>query len=100
MFDEATIARERALCILATGREPTLDPDGDWSNVFEYASDEHVGACLGFKGSVQGFGLDDVAYVIAAEEGENDGANWITVVRLQDGRYAFVSAGCDYTGWG
>lgn len=41
----------------------------------------------------------DVAEVIAAVDGENDGPNWIGVFRLNDGRFAFLSAGCDYTGW-
>lgn len=40
-----------------------------------------------------------VAEVIASSEGENDGANWLLVVKLADGRYSFLSAGCDYTGW-
>lgn len=41
----------------------------------------------------------DVAEIIAMDEGENEGANWIMVVRLKDGRFGFLSAGCDYTGW-
>lgn len=43
--------------------------------------------------------IDDVVEVIAAVEGENDGENWECIVRLKDNRYAFLSAGCDYTGW-
>lgn len=31
--------------------------------------------------------------------GENDGADWLWLVRLEDGRMAFVWGGCDYTGW-
>lgn len=42
----------------------------------------------------------DIAEVIAADEGENEGPDWVAVVRLKDGRYACVEAWCDYnTGW-
>lgn len=41
----------------------------------------------------------DVAEVIATEEGERDGAQWVGVFKLNDGRYVAVAAGCDYTGW-
>ena len=44
--------------------------------------------------------LGDVAYVISCQEGENDGPDWVALVALKDGAFAFVSAGCDYTGWG
>ena len=54
--------------------------------------DEHVSNEL--------FTFNDVASVLASSEGENDGSNWIALFKLQDGRYAFVAAWCDYTGWG
>ena len=54
----------------------------------------------GYFGSVECFGLEDVAEVIASSEGENDGASWVAVFRLKDGRFAFLAAWCDYTGWG
>lgn len=90
----------------------------DWEAVFEFtrggapqgerehthtcgnAGPGNVSACEGDSTcSVEPFGLADVAEVIATSEGENDGANWLCVVKLNDGRFAFVSAGCDYTGW-
>jgi hypothetical protein len=57
----------------------------DWEEAFRYAAPH--------------FTLADVADVIAAVEGENDGADWVAVVRLRDGRFGYVTAGCDYTGW-
>lgn len=42
---------------------------------------------------------DEVASILATSDGENDGANWLMVVELKDGRFSFLSAGCDYTGW-
>ena len=54
--------------------------------------DEHV--------SSEPFGFDDVETVLASSEGENDGSNWIGLFLLRDGRFAFVAAWCDYTGWG
>ena len=41
----------------------------------------------------------DVVRIVAAEEGENDGRDWIGVFELNDGRFLTVRAGCDYTGW-
>lgn len=32
-------------------------------------------------------------------EGENDGASWHWIVRLTNGKWAYVTGGCDYTGW-
>jgi hypothetical protein len=41
----------------------------------------------------------DIAETLFASEGANDEANWLAIVRMADGRFAFISAGCDYTGW-
>lgn len=49
--------------------------------------------------STTAFTRDDVAEIIAMAEGENDGAEWVGVFRLNDGRFAVLRAGCDYTGW-
>lgn len=43
--------------------------------------------------------INDVDEVYASDEGENDGRDWIAYGKLKDGRYFFISAGCDYTGW-
>lgn len=43
--------------------------------------------------------LDSVVEVIASAYGENDEEDWIALVRLGDGRFCKMSAGCDYTGW-
>jgi hypothetical protein len=48
----------------------------------------------------QGFTLANVAETLYHRPGENDGPDWWCVVRLTDGRFAFLSAWCDYTGWG
>ena len=49
--------------------------------------------------SASEFSINDVKNIIAISPGENDGAEWIGLFVLEDGRYVFVSAGCDYTGW-
>lgn len=54
----------------------------------------------GYNGSVDLFAREDVEHVVAAEDGENEGDSWEGVFRLKDGRFVFVSAWCDYTGWG
>lgn len=84
----------------------------DWQAVFAYAGVEpedvrgcvdgtpNVSAQMEWSGDVSGFTRDDVVEIIAMSDGDNDGPDWIGFFRLRDGRYAFVSAGCDYTGWG
>lgn len=48
-----------------------------------------------------GVGFDDLTIVsiLATIPGENDGPDWHWIVQLDDGRYAYISGGCDYTGW-
>ena len=71
----------------------------DWENAFDYAASTSCSPIAGYRGDASGFSRDDVAEIIAIEEGYNDGDNWIGLFRLKDGRFGFLSAGCDYTGW-
>lgn len=57
--------------------------DYDWKKAFSFAS----------------FQPKDVKRVIAHDEGENDGPDWLAIGELNDGRWFVLSAGCDYTGW-
>lgn len=50
------------------------------------------------KGNV-GFRIEDIAYVLAEVMGENDGPDYHWLVAMNDHTYAYVSGGCDYTGW-
>lgn len=43
--------------------------------------------------------MDDIAEVLAADEGENDEQNWVALLKMNDGNVVFLDAGCDYTGW-
>lgn len=45
------------------------------------------------------FCAEDVQSVHASVEGENDGPPWRMVGQLKDGRYFYLEACCDYTGW-
>lgn len=69
----------------------------DWREAFAYARETN--RCEGARCSDAGFTREDVEHVIATSDGENDGPNWVGVFKLRDGRYAALSAGCDYTGW-
>ena len=55
----------------------------DWQAAMEYAK----------------FKFEDIKTVISAVEGENDGADWQLVVELKSGKFAWLSASCDYSGW-
>ncbi len=81
----------------------------DWQSAFECcgAAEQDggnyntpaVSAAAGSNSHATPFQRADVSEVLATSDGENDGANWIGVFRLKDGRFAFLTAGCDYTGW-
>lgn len=83
--------------------EELLD-DYDWAQVF---ADENAGnvdsavepAPPGSSVSTAEVSRTDVAEIIAAVNGENDGADWLGLFLLKDGRYLVASGGCDYTGW-
>lgn len=85
----------------------------DWQCAFEYAGpgDEDaegyrpnlgspsVSPILGWEGDASGFTREDVAEILAIDDGCNDEESWVGLFRLKDGRYAFLSASCDFTGW-
>jgi hypothetical protein len=86
--------------------------DYDWRQAFGYAGeiDTHAEdrsydklnldvAKPDDQVSTRLFCRKDVKNIVAMEEGEHDGANWRIVGELWDGRYFWLSAGCDYTGW-
>jgi hypothetical protein len=97
---------------------PERIASSDWRAAFEYAGppeppdyweaddgvyhgdgEPNVSAVVGSDVPVTGFTRSDVAEVIATDDGENDGPEWLGVFLLRDGRYAVLRAGCDYTGW-
>jgi hypothetical protein len=69
----------------------------DWEEAFKYAGPTAV---IGQDIGLSSFSRDDVKRVIALREGENDEESWLGLFELNDGRFAFLSAWCDYTGWG
>jgi len=81
----------------------------DWRKAFEYAGPVVVSEYSSRDGSpdvkavgecdTSPFTPEDVVKVYAMSEGENDGPSWIMWGKLEDGRYFFLIAGCDYTGW-
>lgn len=78
--------------------------DYDWAQVF---ADENAGNVNklttevppGAPVSTAPASRSDVAEIIAAVNGDNDGPDWLGVFLLKDGRYLVASGGCDYTGW-
>ena len=75
--------------------DPDWKLDYDWMEAFNYANT--IRTATGCE--PDSFVIDDVAEVIAADPGENDGESWMMAGRLNDGRYFFLDAWCDYTGW-
>lgn len=57
--------------------------DWNWQQAFDYAT----------------YPIEDIVEVIAADEGENEGANWIGIFKYTNGKYSVLRAGCDFTGW-
>ena len=74
--------------------------DWNFGEAFTVACRDGINVAQGSKCDNSSFSVEDVSYTLAHCHGENDEASWLWVGVLQDGRYAFVSAWCDYTGWG
>lgn len=60
--------------------------------------DYDLRACLEYNPQ-DGYGVDDIAEVLAVWEGQNDGDSWRWILRLNDDRFVFLQGSCDYTGW-
>ena len=77
--------------------------DWDWEEAFKYADPkEYTYGGFDFEPGISkaSFGQEDVEYIEAAIDGENDEEDWVLVGKLRDGRWFSLRAGCDYTGWG
>ena len=75
--------------------------DYNWEAAFECAARDGVPrGVVGYVGTLDVVAREDIEELIATSEGENDETHWIGAFRLKDGRYLFLSAWCDYTGWG
>lgn len=70
----------------------------DWEEAFKYASPQ--AAVPTKKYDLSPFKREDVEVISGLVEGENDGESWIIYGKLKDGRWFFLAAWCDYTGWG
>lgn len=81
--------------------------DSDWQEAFKYASNPDPERPSLLKTDfdpvrlkANPFTREDVVEIYAMQVGENDGPAWIMGGRLKDKRYFFLTASCDYTGWG
>lgn len=72
--------------------------ESDWEEAFFCAALPHR-CIVDHEVCTDGFTRADVAQVIACVPGQRDGAAWVGVFELRDGRYAMVRASCDCTGW-
>lgn len=107
-FIKLYTARKRAGLLTESpqGEEPEDLSGYSWGEVFKYADGTGCGDVPEIAGAMhtgqtgKPFSLGDVRFVIADVEGDNDGPPWEAIVELHDGRFGFVEAGCDYTGWG
>lgn len=79
--------------------DPRLDTY-DWEHIFnEYARPDR---CVPDDTTTptDPFTREDVETIFGLLEGDNDGPSWVGVFKLKDGRYAYLTGSCDYTGWG
>lgn len=73
----------------------------DWAEVF---GEGYGGNTTPDVASLDGTPTDsvlrkDVEEVMASDDGESDGDEWLGVFRMKDGRFLAASGSCDYTGW-
>jgi len=84
----------------------------DWKEAFGYAAGYEAGeedvannrdiptaTPPGATVSVEPFTRRDVRRIIALQDGDSDGPDWVIVGELWDGRFFALRAGCDYSGW-
>lgn len=71
----------------------------DWEEAFGVAD---ANWCLGAaqKGKHPWVSVEDVEVVLALRAGQNDGDSWLCLGQLKTGEFFFLTAWCDYTGWG
>lgn len=70
--------------------------DYDWTQAFETSD---VRSLPGSSVATTPFGREDVLTVLSSSEGCRDESPWLMVGLLKDGRFFYLEAGCDYTGW-
>lgn len=56
----------------------------DWQEAMKYAR----------------FEFKDIESVVSAVEGEPDETDWKLIVKLTTGKFGWLTAWCDYSGWG
>jgi hypothetical protein len=83
----------------------------DWAEAFGFAGekgteaerwdgDADIDPCLpDVEMDTSPFGREDVEEIAGISEGENDEEDWRIYGRLKDGRWFYLEAWCDYTGW-
>jgi len=75
-----------------------IKSDYNWVEVFKYANPEK---CVDDEDiSTESFTMDDISEIKALVDGQNDQDDWVAIFKLKDGRFAFIVAWCDFTGWG
>lgn len=88
------------LATLHSGRGDVWHGDiYNWDEAFKYAK-KPGNALPTMTDTPASFTRFDVEHIEAAYEGENDGDPWRIYGRLKDGRWFYLEAWCDYTGWG
>lgn len=72
----------------------------DWHYAIEVACRDGINPVIGSSTRTDPFTVTDIAEVLGSVEGQNEGDQWLAVVRLHDGRFVSIRAWCDFTGWG
>lgn len=76
--------------------------DDNWKRIFSEFGTKPLDACpfrKDIRPILSPLNIEDVSAIIAKDDGENDGPEWVGVFSMKDGRFAVLIAGCDYTGW-
>ena len=78
--------------------------DYDWGEVFAFAggggsNPPEICVVMGDKCPATLFSRKDVKVIYGSRAGENDEYEWLIWGKLNDNRYFYIEAGCDYTGF-
>lgn len=66
--------------------------------VQEAGIDYNLEACLHYNPQ-PGIRVEGIEKVLAVFEGDHEGPAWHWILKLNDGQIAYLTGGCDYTGW-
>lgn len=95
---KSVLWRALGVALVNTGEFPAIFDGYGFSQAITWYQPKEAVPGSGVK--LEGATRENVKRVLASAEGENEGASWLALCELFDGRFILARAGCDYSGFG